>query len=171
MKTSYHLPLIALLTTTALAQASVSNMQVVVTTGAGKVVSQAQTDANGAFTSQSLAPGDYVVRFSSHDSRSGSFAIVVEAGKNVVVAEAVPGGKFAKGGVATKVAVNKPTALKGHIGTGSVAQLRANSIVNPMMSGRVKFINGKKYVWIYPSTGSNLGGGWEQRSAERRALG
>ncbi len=162
---------LALVSAASLVCAAVPIMEVSVKTEAGKLAFEGQTDSTGAFSTKTLSPGEYVVQFHSTGSRGDSFAIVVEAGKHVVVAEAVPGSKFAKGGVVMKVAVDKAMVLKGHIGTGSVAQLRANSIVSPSKSGRVKFINGKKYVWIPGSLGSNLGGHWaEAGSAEARAV-
>lgn len=153
---------LALASATSVLGASVPIMDVKVMTGGRKLVFEGKTDAAGAFTTKQLLPGDYVIQFHSNGSRGGSYAIVVEAGKNVVVAEAVPGAKFVKGGVAMKVAVATAMPLTGHIGSGSVAELRGNSIVSPKMSGRVKFVNGKKYVWVASSLGSNIGGHWAE---------
>lgn len=128
-------------------------------TEAGKLVFDGKTDVAGLFTTKQLGPGDYVVQFSSNSSKGGPFAVVVSAGKKKVVAESVPGSKFIQGGVAMKLKVDKAMSVTGQV--ASVGQAVAKNGATVMENGhKVKYINGKKYVWAQNELGSNLGGHW-----------
>ncbi len=130
-------------------------MDVMVSNSAGKLLYQAKTDARGTFATPILAPGSYVVQFSSKSSlQGGPFTLVVSAGKKKVVADSVPAGKFSKGGVAMKVDMTRGMTL-----TGQVAEAGAVT-TDTKSNGKVKYINGKKYVWVPSELGSYVGGRW-----------
>lgn len=159
---------LALVSATSLVSASVPIMEVKVVTGTGKLVFNGKTDGAGLFTTKPLAPGDYVVQLNSNSSTGGTFAVVVSAGKKKVVAESVPGSKFTKGGVAMKLKVDKAMSVTGQVAQAGGAASNTDAVVQA--DGRkVKYINGKKYVWAQNELGSNLGGHWvEADSPEGR---
>lgn len=159
MKTLLHSLLLSLLVflnaATLSYAASAPAMEVTVSNSGGKLVYKGQTDAKGTFATPNMAPGSYVVQFNSKGSvKGGPFALVVSAGKKKVVAESVPAGKFSKGGVAMKVDVAREMNLTGQIAEAgaATADTKGNS--------KVKYINGKKYVWVSGELGSHLGGRW-----------
>lgn len=150
---------LALVSASSLICASVPIMEVKISTGAGKLVFNGKTDVAGLFTTKQLAPGDYVVQFSSNSSKGGPFAVVVSAGKKKVVAESVPGSKFTEGGVAMKLKVDKAMSVIGQV--APVGQAAAKNGATVMEKGhKVKYINGKKFVWAQNELGSNIGGRW-----------
>lgn len=98
------------------------------------------------------------MQFNSESSiKGGPFALVVNAGKKKVVADSVPAGKFSKGGVAMRVEVTRAASV-----TGQVAEVGAatSGLTDTEGNRKVKYINGKKYVWISGELGSSLGGRW-----------
>lgn len=135
------------------------SLQVQVSSSAGKVVFKGNTNGQGVFATPDLAPGNYVVQFNAKAMpQDGPFAVVVSAGKKKVVADSVPGSKFTKGGVAVRVEVPKEMKLTGQVAKmGAVA---AGSSDSSNGNSKVKYINGKKYVWLEHELGSNLGGRW-----------
>ena len=136
--------------------AGAPSMDVTVSNASGKLVFKGKTSANGTFATGKLEPGNYVVQFNSKASmKGGQFAVVVSAGKTKVSADSVAGEKFGSGGVAMRVAVAAATNLTGQVASG---QMVADGVdpKNPY----VKFVNGKKYVWVKPETGSHMPGQW-----------
>ena len=121
--------------------AGVAPMDVTVSGPGGKVAYKGKTDANGAFSTPKLAPGNYTVQFNSPGLKAGQYVVVVSAGKKKVSADSVVGDKFAKGGVAMKVDVGAGLNI-----TGKVAL--AGGEVRPGM------------VWIPKQPGSNLPAHW-----------
>jgi len=121
--------------------AGVPPMDVTVTDAGGKVAYKGKTAANGTCGTAVLAPGSYSVQFSAKGMHDGQYAIVVSAGKKKVVAEAVVGDKFDKGGVAMKVDVGAGLNITGQVSLG-VGESR------PGM------------VWIPQQIGSNRPGHW-----------
>jgi len=76
----------------------------------------------------------------------------------------VDGAKFAAGGVAMKVKVAEGTNISGQVANGGSGSQGGGE--------GVKVINGKRYVWIAPETGSHLPGRWvEEGSPEAKAAG
>ena len=129
-------------------------MNVTVSDGSGKAAFKGMTNANGVFGTAKLTPGNYTVQIASQsaDVKGKHYAIVVAAGKKKVSASAVPGEKFARGGVALKVDVGAGLNI-----TGQVAP-------------EEKVAGGKKQVWVPPMLGSNLPGRWvDEDSAEAKA--
>ena len=77
--------------------------------------------------------------------------LVVAAGKKKVIADAVPGEKFNGGGVAMRINVESGLKITGQIAIDQgVAYL-----------GKIKVIDGKRYVWVKARTGSNIADHWE----------
>lgn len=155
MKTPLRLTVFSLILAAAAVvhAAAVPGLDVVVANPAGKVVFKGKTAANGSFATAKLEPGNYVVQFNSKDAamKSSQFAIVVSAGKKKVTADSVSGEKLGKGGVAMRVDVGSGLNITGQVVTGGVATAS---------NAKVKVVNGKRYVWEGPETGSNMGGRW-----------
>lgn len=167
---SFLLSLLVFLGLASLAHAaSAPVVEVTVSNSAGKVVYKGKTDAGGAFATSTLAAGNYIVQFNSKGAlKGGPFALVLNAGKQKEGADSVPAGKFSKGGVALKVAVDHPTNLTGEITAAGATKTVAAS-TNTKSKGKVKYINGREYVWIPPEQGSWLPGKWvEAGSTEAR---
>jgi hypothetical protein len=144
-----------LLIAASVAYGSVPVMNVSVSDASGKAAFKGVTNSKGTFATANLKPGSYVVQINSKSAPKGTFyAVVVSAGKKKVSASAVPGEKFAGGGVALKVDVGAGLNISGQV----AAEER----------GAMK--NGKKMVWIPPVLGSNQPGHWvEEGSAEEIA--
>jgi hypothetical protein len=140
-------------------------MDVTVSNSGGKLLYKGKTDVKGAFATKTLAPGNYVVQFNSKSSKGGPFAVVVSAGKKKVTAESVPSAKFAKGGVAMRVEVDKAMSLVGQVADVGQITLENGDQANAKGNGKVKYINGKKYVWVEGNLGSNLGGRWVEANS------
>jgi hypothetical protein len=133
-----------------MAYGGVPAMKVTVSDAAGNASFKGAINANGVFATAHLKPGNYVVQFNANSAavKGSYYALVISAGKKKVVADSVPGEKFAGGGVAMRVAVGAGLNI-----TGQVAN--------------VKVTNGKILVWIPPMLGSNMPGHWaEKGSAE-----
>lgn len=162
MKTRIHLLLISfLIAATSIAHAgSRPPVDVTVLKPDGKVAYKAKTGANGTFATGKLDPGNYVVQFNSDSlaMKNNQFAIVVSAGKKKVSADAVDGEKFNKGGVAMKLEVGAGMNITGQV-------TDALTVTSTGTTAKVKIINGKRYVWVGPETGSNMGGRWVEESA------
>lgn len=151
---------LALLGAASLAFASAPKMDVTVTNSAGKVLFKGKTDPQGVFATNNLSPGNYVVQFNANSTKGGPFAVMVNAGKKKVSAESVPAAKFVKGGVALRVEVDKAMRLVGQVAPVGQITLGNGDKAVAKGQGKVKYVNGKKYVWVEGGTGSNLGGHW-----------
>lgn len=127
-------------------------MNVTVSDASGKAAFKGRTNANGVFATAKLTPGNYTVQLASQspEVKGKSYSIVIAAGKKKVSSGAVPGEKFARGGVALKVDVGAGLNITGQVAT----EERVSK-------------GGKKMVWIPPMVGSNMPGRWvEEDSAE-----
>ena len=127
----------------------VSNVDVTVSDGAGRLTYRGKTDANGVFATRRVAPGNYVVQFQAKKPVADrhDYAIYAAAGRHSVVADAVKGSKFAGGGVAMRLKPTTATPIIGQVALGGVNQLRT------------KIVNGVRYVLLPPETGT-LGPRW-----------
>ena len=152
MKNSIRLLLLSMLTLTSVAYAvSVPSIEVTVAGPDGKLAFKGRTNSNGVFATGDLSPGQYVVQFSSKNTseiKGKQYALVVSAGKKKVSAD-IAGEKLAGGGVAMKVDVGPKMKITGQVANGQMADGK-----------NVKYINGKKYVYVSGETGSHLGGRW-----------
>lgn len=144
-------------------QATVPSLNVSVVKADGKVAYKGKTAANGTFATAVLEPGDYVVQFNARGGMKGSYEAVLSAGKQKVVSGSVPADKFTGGGVAMKIKVAKATNITGQVVTsGTNAATAANTTAD---GKKVKIMNGKRYVWVGPETGSNMGGRWVEEGS------
>ena len=144
--------------------AGMPQLSVTVSDGAGHVAYKGHTNSGGTFATGKLQPGDYVVQFNGGGMPSGNYALVVSAGKQKVMAEAVAGEKFGKGGVAMKIKVSEGMNVTGQVSSGKAGAVAATAGAG---NAKVKIVNGKRWFWVNGSTGSNLGGHWvEEGSAE-----
>ena len=149
-------------------------VEVKVSSSGGKVVYQGTTDASGAFATPKLPSGNYTVQFHTGERlKGGPFALVLSAGKETSGSDAVPAGKFLKGGVAMKMTVSGPASLTGKVGpAGSMA--KPTSVASTKSGAKTKMINGHLFVWIPPEQGDWNPGKWveadsiEAKNAEAR---
>jgi hypothetical protein len=140
-----------LLVTACMAYGAVPALNVTVSDASGKTAFKGTTDTKGTFATANLKPGNYVVQFNSNNAavKGNHYAIVVSAGKKKVTAGAVPGEKFAGGGVAMKVDVGAGLNITGQVATELKSAMK----------------NGKKMVWIGPQLGSNMPGHWAEEGS------
>jgi hypothetical protein len=122
-------------------------VDVKVSRSGGKVIYKGTTDASGAFATPNLPSGNYIVQFNTDEPlKGGPFALVLSAGKETAEADAVPAGKFLKGGVAMKITVGVSASLTGKVGpTGSMAK---TPVASTKSGAKTKMINGHEFVWI-----------------------
>jgi hypothetical protein len=138
------------------AYGGVPSMNVIVSDASGKVAFKGTTNASATFATANLAPGNYVVQFQSKNGalQGNQYLLVVSAGTKKVIADAVPGEKINGAGVAMKIIVEPGLKITGQVVND---QGLAASI-----SGKVKMINGTRYVWVKGRTGTNIGDHWEE---------
>jgi hypothetical protein len=135
-------------------------VDVTVSDASGRLAYKGRVNAGGTFATGKLQPGEYVVQFNSGNLPKDDYALVISAGKQKVVADAVGAEKFAAGGVAMKINVGNDLNI-----TGQLTSARAGAV--GAKGGKVRMINGKRYVWVTSSTGSNLGGRWVEEGSAR----
>ncbi len=139
------------------------SVDVMVADANGKAVFKGKTNVGGNFATGKLPPGDYSVQFNSSALPKQNYALVLSAGKQKVMAEAVSSEKFAKGGVAMRIQVPKDTNITGVLTSGKPGNVASSA------NSKIKIMNGIKYVWVPAETGSNIGGRWvEEGSASAR---
>jgi hypothetical protein len=138
------------------AYGGVPSMNVIVSDASGTVAFKGATKANATFATANLAPGNYVVQFQSKSGalKGNQYLLVVSAGTKKVIADAVPGEKINGAGVAMRITVEPGLKITGQVAT--------DQALAAAISGKVKVINGKRYVWVKGRTGSNLGDHWEE---------
>lgn len=130
-------------------------MNVSVSDESGNAAYKGATNNSGTFATAKLKPGKYVVQLNSKSPsvKGNHYAVVVSSGTKKVAASAVPGEKFAGGGVALKVDVGNGLNITGQVAEESKTAMK----------------DGKKMVWVPPAMGSNLPGKWvPEDSAEAK---
>ena len=151
-------------------------MEVTVVNSANKEVYKGMTDGSGNFSTADLPAGNYVVQvFSKNAAKGSNYGINVAAGKASASADSVAGEKIAGNGVALKIAAagnGKITGRVGPAGTGEKKVASAPAAPGGAKSaGPTKMMNGKKYIWVRPSSSTLEGGHWvEEGSAEDPAV-
>jgi hypothetical protein len=147
--------LVAGLFTATLAFGGIPSVSVTVSDAGGNAAFKGATNTSGTFATANLKPGKYVVQFNSSSAamKGKYYALVVSAGKKKVSATAVPGEKFAGGGVAMKVDVGSGLNINGIV----AAQEDADK-------------SGKTMVWIPPLLGSNMPGHWAEKGSADEIL-
>jgi len=145
-----------LLGVAATAYGSVLPMEVTVFDARGKVAFQSGMSPNATFATGNLQPGNYVVQFKAKSSavKENQYLLVVSAGKKKVIADAVPGEQFARGGVAMRISVGQGLKIEG--------QMASEKSVSVAGNPKVKTVNGHRYLWVQYSTGTNVGPHWEE---------
>src|SRR5947207_15506272 len=125
---------------------AVPALNVTVSDASGKAAFRGATNADGAFATTNLKPGNYVVQLNSTNSalKGNQYAVVISAGKKKVSASAVAGETFTAGGVAMKIDVGASVSITGQV----------------VVEWKVATKDGKKMVWLPPRIGSNMPGGW-----------
>lgn len=146
--------------------ASLPTLDVTVSDSKGKIAYKGKTVPDGSFATGALPPGNYVVQFSSHKNLEGSYGVVLAAGKQKVLSGSVPGAKFAGGGVAMKVKVGQGVNISGKIVTDKAGVLAGEGSVN----SKVKIVDGKRFVWMGPETGSHIGGRWVEEGTPSNVI-
>jgi hypothetical protein len=138
------------------AYGGIPSMNVIVSDASGRVAFKGTTKVNATFATANLAPGNYVVQFQSQNAvlKGNRYLVVVSAGTKKVIADAVPGEKINGAGVAMRITVESGLKITGQVASDQGAAAA--------ISGRVKMINGKRYVWVRARTGTNLGNHWEE---------
>ena len=133
---------------------AVPSLEVTVFDAGGKVTFKGPTSSNGTFATRNLKPGNYVVQFNTKSAvvKGNQYLLVVSAGSKKVIAAAVPGETFLRGGAAMKMEVGPGLRI-----TGQAAHDRGSADERIPTS---RMINGKRYVWVAPETGTNLPGHW-----------
>ena len=154
-------------------------VDVKVSNSGGKVVYKGTTDASGAFATPKLPSGNYTVQLNTGERlKGGPFALVLSAGKETSGSNAIPAGKFLKGGVAMKMTVSGPASLTGKVGpAGSMAKApmaKTTPVASTKSGAKTKMINGHEFVWIPAEQGDWNPGKWveadsiEAKNAEAR---
>ena len=127
----------------------------------GSVVYQGKTDAGGNFATPELNAGSYAVEFRSKNAaafKGRDITVAVNTGKGQTSQSTAPGEKFA-GGVVMNVEVKRASKVTGQVGSEAGADV-ATVRKGPLVAGTLKIIDGKRYVWMPPELGSNMGGKW-----------
>ena len=136
------------LSSAALAGPALPPINVTVKDASGKIACKTRTNTNGTFTTPRLEPGRYVVQFESNNVQ-GTKMIVISAGMKKVSGDSVAGARFSGAGIAMQINVGSGLKITGQVADASQAST----------AGRVKIINGKRYVYVISTTGS-LAGRW-----------
>ena len=139
----------------------------------GKTVHLATTDAAGKFASPNLPAGSYNVEFRSAKGagfEGKQLSISLSTGKGAP-RKATAVGKHLQSGVALAVDVPANAKLTGEVLVAGreVAEAPAPAGMEKVRAN-VKVMNGKKYVWIRPPIGSNMGGKWVEAGTEGAVL-
>ena len=170
LRRSFVLSSLTIIGAAALASAALPSMDVTVSDSAGKLVYQGKTNPQGLFTTKELAPGNYVVRFNEKSAKGGPYALVVSAGTKKVVANSVAASQLSAGGVSMRVQAKKATSVTGQVAEASHPTTSTNASGHGS-NAKVKYIDGKKFVWVQGELGSNLGGRWvDANSPEGRQV-
>ena len=126
----------------------------------GTAVFKGKTDPRGNFATAQLEPGSYTVEFRSKEAialKGRDVTIALNSGKGESSQSTAPAEKFGSG-VAMNIEVKRATRVTGQVGTEAGAE--AVSSKGPLVAGSVKIMNGKRFVWMPPELGSNMGGKW-----------
>src|SRR2546421_69503 len=89
------------------AYGGIPSMDVTVFDATEKVVFKQALNQNAAFATGNLRAGKYVVQFNTKSAavKNNQYLAVISAGKNKLIAAAVPGERFMAGGAAIKIDV------------------------------------------------------------------
>ncbi len=139
-------------------------LDVMVANAAGKVAYKTKLGANGTFATPVLPPGDYTVQFNTRSAVPGNYELVLSAGKQKVLSGSVTGAQFDKGGVAMRVKVGQGLSITGQLITSGQVAAKGPG------GAKVKIVNGKRFVWQGPETGSHMGGRWVEEGTPSNVI-
>lgn len=168
MKLRTLLPLSCLLLASVALAGSLPLLDVSVSNAGGKTVFKGATKADGTFATGKLAPGNYVVQFTSKGAvQGGPYALEASVGKVQMMADSLPGSRFSDPGVAMRVNVASAMPMTGRVAkAGTIAKASAPANGKAKDTRQVKMINGKPYVWVIPQTSSLEGGHWVEQGSK-----
>lgn len=148
--------LAALLST---AHGGIPSMDVTVFDASEKVVFRRSMNADGTFATESLPSGQYVVQFKTRNAtvRGNQYLLVVAAGKKKVIADAVTGDVLTRGGAAMKIQVGRGLQISG--------QVLNDEAIAQAGGPKYRTVDGKRYVWVNESLGTNIRGHWQDTTA------
>jgi hypothetical protein len=147
---------------------TIPSMEVTVTNAAGKVAYKGAVRSDGSFATGNLEPGNYVVEFDSKAKivKGAKFALSAIAGKNNVSSDSVNGERILDPGVAMKISVAGNAKITGQVApAGAMTKQATTANAKSKYTGPVKIINGKRYIWVLPYTGSVSGGRWVEEGS------
>jgi hypothetical protein len=171
MKTITRAALLLLPTFSLAFAATIPPLEVTVTNAAGKVAYKGKISSRGTFETGTLEPGNYVVEFDSKAkiAKGTKFALSATAGKNNVSSDSVAGEKFVDPGIAMRISVASNSKIAGQVAPAGTlskqTQTAASGNGKSKYSGPVKIVNGKRYIWVLPNTGSVEGGHWVEEGS------
>ena len=158
------------------AQESLSGVGVTVRNqSGGTVVYRGATNQHGGFATPSLPPGTYNVEFRAPKSMNLPAKQQLLISLNVArdtVRNSYAAGEHMRGGVAVSVVIASATNLTGQIAPSAGQATAARGPIPDGMEevrANVKVINGKRYVWVPPILGSNIGK-WAPEGSDEAAL-
>jgi hypothetical protein len=133
----------------------VANVDVTVSDATGRLTYRGKTDASGVFVTPPIRPGNYVVQFQAKKAAANrnDYAIYAASGHQRIVADAVPGQKFAGAGVAVRVKPTTSSAIIAQVAVGGLNELGT------------KIVNGVRYVLLPPETGE-IGPRWVEEGTQ-----
>src|ERR1700750_334746 len=112
-----------------LAHGGVPSVSVIVSDASGQAAFKGATKSDGAFATDKIQTGNYVVHFNSKNAalKGVQYSIIVASGKKKVVANAIAGDKFLGNGVAMKVEVGTGLNIIGQVAAGALPSTSASS--------------------------------------------
>ena len=140
------------------ARGGMPSMDVTVFDASEKVVFKQAINANASFATGNLRPGNYVVQFNTNSRavKNNHYLAVVSSGKKKVIAASVPGENFMDRGAAMRIDVGPGMKI-----TGQIAREEAMARLNGPI---FRTVDGKRYVWVGPQTGTNIAGQWVEQT-------
>jgi len=124
-----------------------------------KVVFRQAIKATATFATGNLPAGKYVVQFNTRSAaaKGNQYLLVVSAGKKKVIADAVAGETLTRGGAAMRIQVASGFQISG--------QVLNDEAIAQAGGPKYRMINGTRYIWVGPQTGTNIAGHWEEASS------
>ncbi len=142
----------------------------------GAVVYHGRTDAQGKFATPNVEAGAYNVELRAPKDaqlNTKSIAIAINTGKGATRNSSAAADHL-KGGVAMALDIAQSAKLSGQLtpsARGVVTQADAPAPKGyEKVNANVKVSNGKRYVWVPPPLGSNMGGKWVPEGSDEAHL-
>lgn len=135
-------------------------VDIVVRDQSNQVIHKQTVRANDVFETEKLEGGTYTVFFKARGEalKGAQYALFLNAGKNKVMEDALPGERLGGAGVAMNINVPRSCTLAGQVANGQ-------TVYGGKRVFKVKIVNGRRYVWQPPSVSSNIPGRWIEDGA------